>query len=200
MRSLIICICGLIPFFSLANDASPFEISGLWGSRAADGTNLFAKKQSITLDDTYKLNLKFNPSSEAYRQGDLLFNHYQRQFKPISFQQQPENKITLHYLHLGGRLPISTAGSFWLSAGFGVTYFATENSQFNDKTKLSVNLGLHRDFKVNERLSFSFDSRMYGTYLNTHNSLFCQQQQCAIPASNTLWLQKEVSFNLRYVF
>ncbi len=200
MRSLLVCICGLIPLFSLANDASPFEISSLWGSRAADGTNLFAEKQTITLDDANKLNLQFNPSSDAYRQGDLLLNHYQRQFKPTSFQQQAENKITLHYLHLGGSLPISNSGDFWLSAGFGVTYFATQNSQFDDETKLSVSLGLSRNFKVNERLSFSFESRVYGTYLNANDSLFCQQQQCAISASKDLFLQQEVSFNVRYVF
>ncbi|MBL4823319.1 MAG: hypothetical protein JKX90_07330 [Colwellia sp.] len=158
MRSLLVCICGLIPLFSLANDAAPFEISGIWGSLATDGTNLFSKKQIITFDDADKLNIQFNLSSDAYRQGDLLFNYYQRQFKPIPFQQQAENKITLHYLHLGGSVPISNPEGFWLSAGFGVTYFATQNSQFDDETKLSVSLGLHRNFKINERLSFSFES------------------------------------------
>ena len=200
MRILLVCIYGLIPFSSLANDASSLAISGLWGSRSADGTNLFAKKQTITYDDANKLNIKFNPSSNAYRQGDLLFNHYQRQFNPIPFQQQSENEITLHYLHLGGSVPISNSENFWLSAGFGVTYFATQNSQFDDETKLSVSVGLYRNLKVNEHLSFSFEARVYGTFLNENDSLFCQQQQCAISASKDLWMQQEVSFNVRYVF
>ncbi len=200
MRSLIICIFGLIPLLSLANDAASFEISSLWGSQAADGTNLSAKKQTITLDETNKLNIHFTPPSDAYRHGDLLLNHYQRQFNPSLFEQQTENEITLHYLHLGGSVPISNSENFWLSAGFGVTYFATQNSDFDDETKLSVSLGLYRNFKVNERLSFSFESRVYGTYLNSNDSLFCQQQQCAIPSSQDLWLQKELSFNVRYVF
>jgi len=200
MRSLLFCIFSLIPLFSFANDAAPFEISGLWGSRAADGTNLFSTKQTITLDDANELNIQFNSSSDAYRQGDLLFNHYQRQLNPISFQQQPENKITLHYLHLGGSVPVLNSEKFWFSAGFGVTYFATQNSEFEDKINLSVSLGMYRTFKVNERLSFSFESRVYGTYLNTNDSLFCQQQQCALSTSKNLWLQQEVSFSVRYVF
>ena len=90
-------------------------------------------------------------SEQVQNFSKLLFTHNQSLFKPEVFQAQEQNQISLHYLHFGQNIALTPAQNTWLYSGAGLTYFDSQNSQYNDNTALSFSVGAHSKLFVNNQ-------------------------------------------------
>ncbi len=98
-------------------------------------------------------------------------------------------------------MPISEGPiPLYLIGGFGLTHLSPKDSQLNNETRFSVNIGLASKISLSENVSLRLDSRMYGTFFNSDSAIFYDVETCAIYISSDIWFQSEVSAGITYRF
>ncbi len=216
MFKLVVCIFCIIPLLVKANSDFPLEFSLSSGYMSSQDNDLLVQQQEIKFNYNDLLAFDFSPanSSESNAENDspiqtrspqydsLRFNHYQQVFSAAMLESQinaeVKKEVQLHYLHFGSNYAISAKDNLWLSAGLGLTYFSAPNRAFDDDIKLSMSLGVHKDFVLDNRFKVRLESRVYSIFLAGENNSLCQQLACG--SSDSLWLQNEVSLSISYQF
>jgi|GEM_PF-1911733 len=205
MYKFLVLLYILAPSLSTAEDGFPLEFS-IFSSKSSTYFNeLVFEQQKSQFRLGSELELPFKIENLSPPHGDLLFNHYQQQLNFALFDQQAgqnsNTSVELHYLHLGSSYPVFKNKDFYFKTGFGLTYFSAPQRDFDEEVKLSMNVGIYRDYYISKNASMQFATRVYGTFMGAGgfsvNGINCQIH---CDNSSQLWLQKEISLTFSYKF
>ena len=186
-----------------AKQALNVEITPLIGYRFGGDfdTNKDSGQTKVELSEETSYGLLTAWSFDRQRQGEFLISHYNTGFSHADDFSAANTDLGITYAHLGGNVPISEGPvPFYLTGGFGLTHLAPKDSQLNNETRFSVNVGLASKIPLSENVSLRLDSRLYGTFFNSDSAIFCDVETCAIYISSDIWFQSEVSAGITYRF
>ncbi|MGJ8693288.1 MAG: hypothetical protein ACSHW0_12500 [Thalassotalea sp.] len=166
-------------------------------SNSADETILLSHSNKISVS-FFKESAELNFQSRS----KFLFTYNRIQLTPDLYQHWDwqREKINLHYFHLSEKLSLTPSENTWLYAGVGFTYFENLNSQYQDDTAISMNIGINTSFQLTKNVSLSFDSKVYGTLMNGNLNRYCANEECPIETDNDVWLQQHTSLQLTVEF
>lgn len=176
-------------YFNLATFSYQSEIS----------VPLFNKNEEFTFFSQESFQ-RSNYVDTATYYKNLIFTHHKSLFKPEIFQTEDKNEVALHYLHFGQNTPLTADQTTWFYSGAGFTYFDSESGIYQDDMALSFSVGLHYQYFVNNHISINFDSKVYGTYFNDETSKYCVNDICQLKVENDVWLQKQFSVKVKFIF
>jgi len=209
MRFFILLFSLFLALPSLADKSVPIEVTAFAGYRFGGDFDLAGEFYGVT--EMQKLEVEIDDSSsfgmiiawpfDNNRQGELLLSHYESELIPASLLTPYTSDLSVTYLHLGGNVPLSNGlVPIYFSGGFGITHFSPDEKQFDDETKLSVNLGFHSRLQINKRIAIRLGARFYATFLDSNSAMFCDDNSCEIAISSDIWVQSELSAGLTYTF
>lgn len=226
MRSLVVCIFVLLsshaqavntasnPINTLANPAaetltsndiihfspinSYFNLATL-SNQSEISVPLFNKNQEFTFFSQTPFQRSTYTDTATYYHN-LIFTHHKSLFKPELFQTEDQNQVALHYLHFGQNTPLTADQTTWFYSGAGFTYFDSESGLYQDEMALSFSVGIHSQYSINKRFSVNIDSKFYGTYFDGQTNNYCVNDMCQLNVENDVWLQKQVSVKIKYIF
>ena len=188
---------------SFAKQPSNVEITPLIGYRfGGDFDSARNKNQhKITLSEETSYGLLTAWLFDRKRQGEFLISHYNTSFSTADDFTVSNTGLGITYAHLGGNVPIlEEPVLIYAIGGLGLTHFSPKDEQLSDETRFSVNVGLAAKIKLSERVSIRLDSRVYATFFNADNTMFCDVATCSIFISSDIWFQSEVSVGITYRF
>ena len=226
MRSLVVCIFVLISSHAQAVNTAPNSNNALANFTAETPTSndiihfssinsyfnlatfsyqseisvpLFNKDEEFTFFSQAPFQRNAYSDTATYYHN-LIFTHQKSLFKPELFQIEDKNQVALHYLHLGQNTPLTTDQTTWFYSGAGFTYFDSESGVYQDDMALSFSVGIHSQYSVNKRFSVNIDSKLYGTYFDGQTNNYCVNDICQLNIENDVWLQKQISVKVNYIF
>lgn len=195
----------LAPSLSTAEDVLPLDISIFSSKSSVYFNELIFEQEQNQLRFNSELDLPLNTETLNSPHGDLLFHHYHQQLNFALFDQQSgqnsNTSVELHYLHLGTSYPLFKDQHFYFKTGFGLTYFSAPQRNFDEDVKLSMSIGVYRDYYLSKNASVQFATRAYGTFMGA-GGFSVNGVNCQIHCGNSshLWLQKEISLSFSYKF
>ncbi len=170
MRNLfsLVFMIAVIAIPAEAKQALNVEVTPLIGYRFGGDfdTNKDSGQSKVELSEETSYGLLTAWSFDRKRQGELLISHYNTGFSHADGFSAANTELGITYAHLGGNVPISEGPvPFYLTGGFGLTHLAPKDSQLNNETRFSMNVGLASKIPLSENVSLRLDSRLYGTFL-----------------------------------
>lgn len=191
MRSLVVCIFFLQSSIALAEKLADHNYANI--DTYEQAYSLFEAPPSsgieLALDSTKSI------QSSTLK---LMLTHSKSLFKPALFQKQ--NRIALHYLHVGKNFPLSFSDNISIYHGAGLTYFDSKNGYYSDEASLSFSLGIQSEYILPNNMSIRLDSKLFGTYFDGEYNQYCVEGACQLNQSNEFWIQKQISLKMEYSF
>ena len=74
MRSIVVCIFGLMPLVTLANNGPSLDISTLWAYHTPEGTQLITEQKSINVDENNNFTIQTNLSKTLLVEVPVIEN------------------------------------------------------------------------------------------------------------------------------
>lgn len=197
------CALSMLAMPVIAKQPHNVEITPLIGYRFGGDFDFIVEPDNYRIDlkDKVSYGLITAWSYDRERQAELLISHYNSKFTASGSSLGAGSGLRITYAHLGGNVPVANGPiPVFVTGGLGLTHFAPQANQLDSETRFSANIGLATKIALSERVSLRFDSRLYGTLLDSDSTIFCDGGDCAIHVSSNIWLQTEVSAGISYQF
>lgn len=188
---------------AVAKQSVNFEITPMVGYRFGGDFDTSRDKvhHRIELSEETSYGLIAGWDVDRKRQGEFLVSHYDSMFSESDDFSASNTGLSVTYAHIGGTVPISDGFvPFFVTGGFGLSHLSPEDTNLDDETRFSMNLGLASKIMLTEHIGLRLDGRVYGTFFSENSALFCDIDTCAVYLSGEMWFQSEVSAGLTFRF
>jgi hypothetical protein len=132
--------------------------------------------QTLTLDSGGAFSASIDWNLDEGRQGQLFYS-YQRSALPGSAFNSPDDvKISVSYLHLGGRVFFDgtrDGNAAYAIGGLGATFLSPGLDGLSSEIRPSMNLGLGYQWALSRQVTLRTELRSYLTLINSSGGFFC---------------------------
>lgn len=185
----------IAPFGGYSFGGGQFEINQLDdNNQETDNTQEIGVEESshygfilgINTNDPGNMYLLYSRQSSELKSGGL--------FTPDFL-----TSLDLDYIHLGGTLYFPRGDLLpYITASAGVTRMMPDD--WSTETRFSMGIGGGVEYNLTSNFALFADIRGYATFINSDNTLFCNENECLWHVTSDLMWQAQANLGLKIGF
>ena len=174
-------------------------ITGYLGARLNQDIKNDYSGQDVDISSEFAQAISLGWYYAKNAEGELIFSNSKQNFSsPNDF----DIDVYVQYLHVGGRILFRTNSPFSSSIGLGMgaTHFDPSGSRYDAKFAFSGSVSAGIRYQLTEQFALRSDLRVYGTFLENSDEMFCDNGSCLLDASDHLYVDAELLAGIEYKF
>ncbi|WP_028862114.1 outer membrane beta-barrel protein [Psychromonas aquimarina] len=192
--------------FTLCSSADPIDdyiaVSLYLGGRISSDLTDNQTGEPAKVSDDFAQTLAFTWRHSRNKEGELLFSNASQNIQ-VPGENNSSAELNTTYLHFGGRALFTQPDSPFSSSvglGIGAAFLIPDESKYDNEIALSGNISGGIRYQLNDKWALRSDLRIYGTVLNSNNSLFCGEGQCLVKLEGEVYVQTDLMAGVEYKF
>jgi len=202
LKVAVVALCMLVNTKAVAEVfVAPFGGYSFGSSELSASDNDGVEKSSLKFAESNNWGVMAGVTTADPGSIYLLYSHQPSQLKVTSnLNQGVITDLDVDYLHIGGALYFPK-GNFrpYITTSAGLTQMRPDDS-FSNETNFSLAIGGGAEYQIAPRFSVFADIRGYATFINSSQSLFCNNGNCKWFVDAELMWQGQVNMGAKLIF